>query len=102
MLISTKLRFAVTAMSDMALREKIGPVPLSDIAVRQQISLSYLKQIFSKLRQRGLVSSRRGLCGGYTLGQLTDSITVADIEGFSGELPHAIEQNIAGTMTTDK
>ena len=79
MRLSTKGRFAVTAMIDVALREKLGPVPLSDIAVRQQISLSYLEQMFSKLRQQGLVSSTRGPGGGYTLGQRADAITVADI-----------------------
>ena len=79
MRLSTKGRFAVTAMIDVALREKLGPVPLSDIAARQQISLSYLEQMFSKLRQEGLVISTRGPGGGYTLGHRTDAITVADI-----------------------
>jgi Rrf2 family iron-sulfur cluster assembly transcriptional regulator len=79
MRLSTKGRFAVTAMIDVALREKLGPVPLSDIAARQQISLSYLEQMFSKLRSEGLVTSTRGPGGGYTLGQRTDAITVADI-----------------------
>ncbi|MDD2923551.1 Rrf2 family transcriptional regulator [Rhodoferax sp.] len=79
MRLSTKGRFAVTAMIDVALREKLGPVPLSDIAVRQQISLSYLEQMFSKLRSQGLVTSTRGPGGGYTLGQRSDTITVADI-----------------------
>jgi Rrf2 family iron-sulfur cluster assembly transcriptional regulator len=79
MRLSTKGRFAVTAMIDVALREKLGPVPLSDIAVRQQISLSYLEQMFSKLRLHGLVVSTRGPGGGYTLGHRTDGITVADI-----------------------
>jgi Rrf2 family iron-sulfur cluster assembly transcriptional regulator len=79
MRLSTKGRFAVTAMIDVALREKLGPVPLSDIAARQQISLSYLEQMFSKLRSVGLVTSTRGPGGGYTLGHRTDAITVADI-----------------------
>jgi Rrf2 family iron-sulfur cluster assembly transcriptional regulator len=79
MRLSTKGRFAVTAMIDVALREKVGPVPLSDIAARQQISLSYLEQMFSKLRSEGLVISTRGPGGGYTLGHRTDAITVADI-----------------------
>jgi Rrf2 family iron-sulfur cluster assembly transcriptional regulator len=79
MRLSTKGRFAVTAMIDVALREKLGPVPLSDIAARQQISLSYLEQMFSKLRSEGLVHSTRGPGGGYTLGQRADAITVADI-----------------------
>lgn len=68
MRLSTKSRFAVTAMIDVALREKSGPVPLSDIAARHQISLSYLEQMFSRLRQHGLVESTRGPGGGYTLG----------------------------------
>ncbi len=79
MRLSTKGRFAVTAMIDVALREKLGPVPLSDIAARQQISLSYLEQMFSRLRSVGLVNSTRGPGGGYTLGHRTDAITVADI-----------------------
>ncbi|MEI8170681.1 MAG: Rrf2 family transcriptional regulator [Rhodoferax sp.] len=81
MRLSTKGRFAVTAMIDVALREKLGPVPLSDIAVRHNISLSYLEQMFSKLRHDGLVESTRGPGGGYTLGHRADSITVADIIG---------------------
>ncbi len=81
MRLSTKGRFAVTAMIDVALREKLGPVPLSDISARQQISLSYLEQMFSRLRQQGLVHSTRGPGGGYTLGHRTDAITVADIIG---------------------
>ena len=81
MRLSTKGRFAVTAMIDVALRQKLGPVPLSDIAVRHNISLSYLEQMFSKLRHDGLVASTRGPGGGYTLGHRADSITVADIIG---------------------
>ncbi|MES2880261.1 MAG: Rrf2 family transcriptional regulator [Pseudomonadota bacterium] len=81
MRLSTKGRFAVTAMIDVALRESFGPVPLSDIAARHQISLSYLEQMFSKLRQHGLVESTRGPGGGYTMGHRADSITVADIIG---------------------
>ena len=60
MRLSTKGRFAITAMIDVALREGSGPVPLSEIAARHQISLSYLEQMFSKLRQHGLVESTRG------------------------------------------
>ncbi len=81
MRLSTKGRFAVTAMIDVALRESLGPVPLSDIAVRHQISLSYLEQMFSHLRQHGLVESTRGPGGGYALGPRADRITVADIIG---------------------
>ncbi len=81
MRLSTKGRFAVTAMIDIALRENSGPVPLADIALRHQISLSYLEQMFSKLRQKGLVESTRGPGGGYALGHRADGITVADIIG---------------------
>lgn len=79
MRLSTKGRFAVTAMIDVALREESGAVPLSDIAFRQHISLSYLEQLFSKLRLQGLVTSIRGPGGGYSLGGRIDDITVADI-----------------------
>jgi Rrf2 family iron-sulfur cluster assembly transcriptional regulator len=79
MRLSTKGRFAVTAMMDVALREGFGPVPLTDIASRQHISLSYLEQLFSKLRQHGLVTSIRGPGGGYCIGSQIDSVTVADI-----------------------
>jgi Rrf2 family iron-sulfur cluster assembly transcriptional regulator len=76
---STKGRIAVTAMIDIALREEFGPVRLTDIALRQQISLSYLEQLFSKLRLRGLVSSTRGPHGGYELGRGAEDISVTDI-----------------------
>ncbi len=81
MRLSTKGRFAVTAMLDVALRQKSGPVSLSDISARHQISLSYLEQMFSKLRQHGFVESTRGPGGGYKLGLLADNISVADIIG---------------------
>lgn len=81
MRLSTKGRFAVTAMIDVGLRENAGPVSLGDIAVRHQISLSYLEQLFSKLRQRGLVESTRGPGGGYSLARDAESINVADIIG---------------------
>ena len=67
MRLSTKGRFAVTAMIDVALRESQGPVALAAISTRHQISLSYLEQLFSKLRQQGLVESTRGPGGGYKL-----------------------------------
>ena len=81
MRLSTKGRFAVTAMIDVGLRENAGPVSLSEIAVRHQISLSYLEQLFSKLRQCGLVESTRGPGGGYSLAREAEAITVADIIG---------------------
>ena len=81
MRLSTRGRFAITAMIDLALREKGYPVPLSDLALRHGISLSYLEQVFAKLRQHSLVESTRGPGGGYSLGFRGDSITVADIIG---------------------
>ena len=79
MRLTTKGRFAVTAMIDLALRENSGPVALAAISQRQQISLSYLEQLFGKLRRHELVESTRGPGGGYTLGRRSDEITVADI-----------------------
>jgi Rrf2 family iron-sulfur cluster assembly transcriptional regulator len=66
-------------MIDLALREDATPVPLADLALRHQISLSYLEQVFAKLRQHGLVESTRGPGGGYTLGTPAHAVTVADI-----------------------
>ena len=79
MRLTTKGRFAVTAMIDLALREHAGPVALAAISARQQISLSYLEQLFGKLRRHELVESTRGPGGGYTLGRKACEITVADI-----------------------
>lgn len=79
MRLTTKGRFAVTAMIDLALRQGSGPVTLAAISQRQQISLSYLEQLFGKLRRHELVESTRGPGGGYSLGRKAGDITVADI-----------------------
>lgn len=79
MRLTTKGRFAVTAMIDLALRQSSGPVTLAAISQRQHISLSYLEQLFGKLRRNELVESTRGPGGGYTLGRNAGEITVADI-----------------------
>lgn len=79
MRLTTKGRFAVTAMIDLALRQGSGPVTLAAISQRQQISLSYLEQLFGKLRRHQLVESTRGPGGGYTLARKAKDITVADI-----------------------
>ena len=68
-------------MIDIALRDNTGPVSLADIGARHQISLSYLEQMFSKLRQRGLVESTRGPGGGYSLSRPSEAISLADIVG---------------------
>jgi len=79
MRLTTKGRFAVTAMTDLALNGGGGPVTLAGIAGRQRISLSYLEQLFGKLRRAGLVRSVRGPGGGYRLARATGRITVAEI-----------------------
>ncbi len=81
MRLSTRGRFAITAMIDLALRQSNTPVPLQDLALRHRISMSYLEQMFAKLRQHGLVESTRGPGGGYTLARTAEAITVADIIG---------------------
>lgn len=79
MRLTTKGRFAVTAMLDLALRHKQGPVTLAGIGARQSISLSYLEQLFGKLRRHALVESVRGPGGGYRLARPTEKVSVADI-----------------------
>jgi len=79
MKLTTKGRFAVTAMLDLALHGADGPVTLAGISARQKISLSYLEQLFGKLRRRELVESVRGPGGGYHLARDAAKITVADI-----------------------
>ena len=79
MRLTTKGRFAVTAMVDLSMRQTRGPVTLATISERQHISLSYLEQLFGKLRRAKLVNSVRGPGGGYNLAKPTGSITVADI-----------------------
>jgi Rrf2 family transcriptional regulator, iron-sulfur cluster assembly transcription factor len=79
MRLTTKGRFAVTAMIDIALRDRHGPVTLAAISQRQKISLSYLEQLFGKLRRHELVDSTRGPGGGYTLARAPHDVSVADI-----------------------
>ncbi|QMU62627.1 MAG: Rrf2 family transcriptional regulator [Gammaproteobacteria bacterium] len=79
MKLSTKGRYAVTAMFDIALHHQTGPVSLSDIADRQGISLSYLEQLFTRLRQQGLVKSTRGPGGGYSLAVDSKQIAISDV-----------------------
>lgn len=89
MRLTTKGRYAVTAMLDLAFHSQIKPVTLTDIATRQTISLSYLEQLFARLRRAGMVKGVRGPGGGYTLcGQASD-INIADIIAAVDEPIHA-------------
>ncbi|MBE0485099.1 Fe-S cluster assembly transcriptional regulator IscR [Marinobacter sp.] len=79
MKLTTKGRYAVTAMLDLALHGSQGPVSLADISARQEISLSYLEQLFSRLRRQNLVESVRGPGGGYRLSRTADEVFVAEV-----------------------
>ncbi len=109
MRLSTRGRFAINAMIDLALRQPDCPVALSELAARHGISLSYLEQVFAKLRQHGLVESTRGPGGGYTLGFRGDAISVADIvtaideaapvtQGAQGDMTHALCEQLHSAM----
>jgi Rrf2 family iron-sulfur cluster assembly transcriptional regulator len=95
MRLTTKGRFAVTAMLDLALHSTKGPVTLAGISARQRISLSYLEQLFGKLRRRALVESVRGPGGGYHLAREAGLIAVADII-------NAVEESIDSTQCGGK
>jgi Rrf2 family iron-sulfur cluster assembly transcriptional regulator len=77
--LTSKGRYAVTAMLDLAFHSQAGPVTLSHISQRQNISLSYLEQLFTRLRKQNLVSSTRGPGGGYSLSRAADRIAIAEI-----------------------
>jgi Rrf2 family iron-sulfur cluster assembly transcriptional regulator len=79
MRLTTKGRFAVTAMIDVAMHGTKGPVTLAGVSDRQKISLSYLEQLFGKLRRHGLVASVRGPGGGYRLARGAETVSVADV-----------------------
>ena len=85
MRLTTKGRYAVTAMLDIALHAGERPTPLADIADRQGISQPYLEQLFGRLKRAGLVDSVRGPGGGYRLRQAPEAISVADVVGAVGE-----------------
>ncbi len=79
MRIPSKGRYAVSAMIDLAIHEKIGPLTIADIAEKQNISLSYLEQLFADLRKNGLVKGTRGPGGGYRLAKTPDNVNIAEI-----------------------
>ncbi|MBL1321736.1 MAG: Rrf2 family transcriptional regulator [Methylophaga sp.] len=90
MRLTTKGRYAVTAMLDLSINYGSGSITLADISERQSISLSYLEQLFSKLRKHNLVSSARGPGGGYKLSRPAEEITVFDVIS-------AVDENIDST-----
>lgn len=90
MKLTSKGRYAVTAMLDVALHSTRGPVPLADISERQAISLSYLEQLFSRLRKDQLVDSVRGPGGGYLLGRDAANISI-------GEVIRAVDESVDAT-----
>lgn len=95
MRLSTKGRYAVTAMMDLAIHDRFGPVTLAEISRCQGISLSYLEQLFARLRRHGLVEGVRGPGGGYRLARSADRITVADIIS-------AVDEKLDGTRCGDR
>jgi len=95
MKLTTKGRYAVTAMLDLALHGESGPVSLADISVRQEISLSYLEQLFSKLRRNGLVTSTRGPGGGYSVSRKLCDVAVSEIIG-------AVNESVDATQCAGK
>ena len=96
--LGSKGRLAVNALIDLALRESAGPVALATVAGRLTVSLSYLEQLFARLRAEGLVHSTRGPGGGYTLKRPAAEITVADIVQVADE-PDSAEGRAADVLT---
>lgn len=90
MKLTSKGRYAVTAMLDVALHSTRGPVPLADISERQEISLSYLEQLFSRLRKEKLVDSVRGPGGGYLLARQASEIAI-------GQVIRAVDETVDAT-----
>ncbi len=95
MKLTTKGRYAVTAMLDLALHAEDGPVSLAEISQRQEISLSYLEQLFSRLRKNGLVTSTRGPGGGYRVARDLDKVAVSEIIG-------AVNESVDATQCAGK
>ena len=96
MKLSTKGRHAITAMMELALRHSKGPVTLADISVEQSISVSYLEQLFARLRNHGLVTGMRGPGGGYCLRRPATEITIAEILSAVDDAKPARRERIPG------
>ena len=100
MKLTTRGRYAVTAMLDLALHQRQGPVSLAEIADRQGISLSYLEQLFAKMRRNKLVVSTRGPGGGYSLGSTPDRVCIADVINAVDEELQVADKDVNGTSDT--
>ena len=102
MKLTTKGRYAVTAVLDLAFHEGNGPVSLAEISQRQAISLSYLEQLFSRLRKNNVVASTRGPGGGYSLARPDDEISMAEIIRAVDESYDATSCGGEGTCSGDQ
>ncbi len=99
MKLSTKSRYAVTAMMELALNYERGPVPLVEIAQRQRVSLSYLEQIFARLRAAGLVRGQRGPGGGFRLAHPPEAISIGQIvTAVEDEEPNQTLRGVSGQL----
>ena len=96
MRLSTKSRYAVTSLLDLVMHSDKGPVSLADISIRQGISLSYLEQLFAKMRRNKLVVSTRGPGGGYSLGGSPDQVCIADVINAVDEEMQVADRDLPG------
>jgi Rrf2 family iron-sulfur cluster assembly transcriptional regulator len=100
MRLSTKSRYAVTSLIDMVMHSDMGPVSLADISIRQGISLSYLEQLFAKMRRNKLVVSTRGPGGGYSLENSPETVCIADIIKAVDEEMNVINKDVMDGSTS--
>ena len=100
MRLSTKSRYAVTSLLDLVMHSDEGPVSLADISIRQGISLSYLEQLFAKMRRNKLVVSTRGPGGGYSLGGSPEQVCIADVINAVDEEMQVADKDIANGSPT--
>jgi len=99
MRLSTKSRYAVTSLLDLVMHSDNGPVSLADISVRQGISLSYLEQLFAKMRRNKLVVSTRGPGGGYSLGNSPELVCIADVINAVDEEVQVADKDISNASS---
>ncbi|MBT8435438.1 MAG: Rrf2 family transcriptional regulator [Gammaproteobacteria bacterium] len=100
MRLSTKSRYAVTSLLDLVMHSDEGPVSLADISIRQGISLSYLEQLFAKMRRNKLVVSTRGPGGGYSLGDSPEQVCIADVINAVDEEMQVADKDISNGSPT--